>query len=222
MSKDPAISIDVYSDVVCPWCYLGKRRLEHAVRAMKDTPVAIRWRPFQLDATIPEGGISRVEYVRNKFGSSEALKRIHGPLIAMGSEVGIEFHFELIKRSPNTLRAHRLIDFAREERADERLIEDLFALYFVEGADLGDRTILVDAAEKAGLSREDAMSALDSDHRGRSVETEIRAAVELGVTGVPTFVVDNRYAIVGAQESRYIAGAIARGRSDRVSPHPPA
>jgi predicted DsbA family dithiol-disulfide isomerase len=215
------IIVDVISDVVCPWCFVGKRRLERALAALQGTPVAVRWRPFQLDPTIPAEGLPREEYLQRKFGP-ERISEIHRSLLTVGALEGIDFRFDLIKHSPNTLNAHRLISWAAERSKEGELVERLFRLYFTEGADIGNRTVLAQAADDLGLDREEADKFLASDDRRDEVLAQIEMCTNMGVTGVPTFIIANRYAVIGAQESRYIAGAVARVRAEADQPRPSA
>jgi predicted DsbA family dithiol-disulfide isomerase len=210
------ITIDVISDVVCPWCYVGKRRLEKAVAAMSDTPVAIRWHPFQLDATIPPGGIPRAEYLARKFGDPERIAQIQQPVLAAGAMEGIVFQFNLIERSPNTIDAHRLVRWAQGHGREDAMVERLFQMYFLEGRDIGASDTMRQAAADVGLDDAAAGEFLAGAGAREEVIGEIQKAVQMGVTGVPTFIIAGRYAIVGAQESRYIAGAIAKARADRA------
>ena len=139
---DEILTIDVVSDVVCPWCYLGEKRLEAALTE-DSRPVAVRWRPYQLDPTIPEGGLDRAEYMEKKFGKSGRLQSVHDNLTRLGAELGLPFAFDKIKRSPNTLDAHRLIRWAASAGAQAEVADRLFRAYFVEGRDIGDRAVLV-------------------------------------------------------------------------------
>jgi predicted DsbA family dithiol-disulfide isomerase len=210
------ITLDVVSDVVCPWCYIGKRRVERAVAALSTTEVEVRWRPFQLDPSIPKGGIARSEYLTRKFDSAERIRDIQGPVIAAGALEGINFRFDLIRLSPNTLDAHRLLRWSHAEGLQGNVAERLFQLYFLEGADVGDQNVLVSAARHCGMKAEIVRELLASDAERDRVEMEIAQATHMGVTGVPTFIIGGRYAVVGAQDARYIAGAIARVRADRA------
>ena len=146
------LTIDIVSDVVCPWCYLGEKRLEAAL-AEEPQPVAVRWRPYQLDPTIPEGGLDRAEYMAKKFGRDGRLQTVHDNLTRLGAEVGVSFAFDKIKRSPNTLDAHRLIRWALSAGVQARVVDRLFEAYFVEGRDIGDRGVLVEIAGQCGLER---------------------------------------------------------------------
>lgn len=209
------ITIDVISDVMCPWCYIGKRRLEKAIAASHDTPVEVRWRPFQLDNTIPDNGMDRQEYLSNKFGSAERADEVYKPVRAAGEAEGLAFAFEKITRSPNTINAHRLIRWAGAEGVQDAMVETLFDYYFTRGADLTDNKTLADAAEEAGMSREVVERLLAGDADRLETADEVRAAQEMGVTGVPTFIVGQKYAVVGAQGADVIAGAIAKVKEER-------
>ena len=157
------ITIDVVSDVMCPWCLIGKRRLEKALAEREDVPIVVRWRPFQLDATIPEEGMDRQEYLNRKFGGPEGAKNIYDRVRDAGVEEGIAFKFEDIKKSPNTINAHRLLRWADPMGVQNEMAERLFSLYFLEGGDLTDKDVLIDNAEKAGMEREVVETLLAGD-----------------------------------------------------------
>jgi len=220
MTIDPSdiIEIDVISDVMCPWCYIGKRRLEKALAMVPDVSVDIRWRPFQLDHTIPETGMDRKEYLRKKFGSDEQAAQVYGPVRAAGKDEEIPFEFDKIKVSPNTLNAHRIIRWAMAEGVQNAVVERLFQLYFIEGANLTDKTVLADAAVEAGLERAVVERLLDSDADLEETRAEISQAQQMGVTGVPAFIIGNRYAVMGAREPEAIAQAIAEVVKERSAP----
>lgn len=212
----PALVVDVVSDVMCPWCFIGKRRLERALAARDEgPPVEVRWRPFQLDPTIPEGGMDRQAYLERKFGAGQA-DAIYDRVREAGATEDIAFAFEKIARSPNTLNAHRLIRWAGDAGRQDELVERLFALYFLEGADLSDDAVLVEAAGAAGLDAERIAEALASDADAETVREEIAQAQRMGVTGVPCFIVDGRYAVMGAQPPETIAEALSRAEADRA------
>ncbi|MGI9371946.1 MAG: DsbA family oxidoreductase [Hyphomicrobiales bacterium] len=213
MTASP-ITIDVISDVMCPWCLIGKRRLEKALAAHPEIPVEVRWRPFQLDPTIPENGMSRKEYLENKFGA-EGAKEAYDRIRETGKADDIEFDFESIEKSPNTLNAHRLIRWAAAFNAQDAMVERLFSLFFLEGEDLSDQDTLLNAAEDAGLEREVVERLLAGDADKDEVRQEIVTAGQMGVTGVPCFIVDQKYAVMGAQPSDVIAGAISKAHGER-------
>jgi len=193
-----ALVVDVVSDVVCPWCYLGKKRLEKAI-ADFGRPVTVNWRPFQLDATIPPEGMDRKVYMERKFGAGDRIRKAHEHLVALGAEIGIQFAFDRIRISPNTLDAHRLIRWAAEPRRQEQIVEALFQAYFVDGMDIGDRGVLADIAVAAGMDFDNVRARLASDEDRAAVQADIRSSQRIGVTGVPTFIIANRYGLVGAQ-----------------------
>lgn len=204
---DPFI-IDVVSDVICPWCFLGKRRLDAALDAM-DMDVFIRWRPFMLDPSIPPEGLDRHAYMLGKFGP-EKLKSIHDPLIEAGKELGVPYNFDAITRTPNTLDAHRLIRWSHTVNRQTETVERLFMAYWSEGQDIGDRDVLAKCAGEAGINAEQIRELLDSEQDVEETKAEIQHASNIGVTGVPTFILAQSYALVGAQTPDVLADAIAR------------
>lgn len=205
----PPLRLDVVSDVVCPWCYLGKRRLDAALRDLPGIAVEIAWRPFQLDATIPAGGMPRDEYLRRKFGpDSRRIDAAHARLNELGAAVGIDYRFERIERAANTLDAHRLIRWAGDAGLQDEMVERLFRLNFSEGADVGSPDVLAAAAAAVGLDGSRVAEKLADGTDADAVTAEIEFWQRAGVTGVPTFVLDRRYAVVGAQETEVLVRAI--------------
>lgn len=205
-ANDP-ITIDVVSDVVCPWCYVGKHRLEQALASMPERKFAVFWRPFQLDPTIPKEGMPRRAYLERKFGA-ERLADLHKPLIEIGKAEGIPFAFDKITRSPNTLDAHRLLRWAQESGRQNEMADRLFALYFVEGADIGNRDVLTKAAADVGLDAGLVAQLLGTGADLDPVIAEINAAQKMGISGVPTFIFAARFAISGAHPAETIRKAI--------------
>jgi len=201
-------TIDVVSDVICPWCFLGKRRLDVALAAM-DKDVFIRWRPYMLDPTIPPQGLDRHEYMLNKFGA-ERLRTIHDPLIEAGKEIGVPYNFDIITRTPNTLDAHRLIRWAHTVERQTEMVERLFMAYWSEGKDVGDRDVLAQLAGEAGINAQQIRELLDTEQDVAETNAEIQHATNIGVTGVPTFILAQSYALVGAQSPEVLADAINR------------
>ncbi len=204
------VTIDVVSDVVCPWCYVGRARLKKALEAVPEISVNLRWRPFQLDPTIPPEGKSRRDYLADKFGDETRIRQMHAQLGTLGEAEGISFDFDAIALSPNTLNAHRVIRWAAtaEPGVQDRLVGRLFALYFEEGADIGNAAVLIQAAKEAGMDAAVVETLLATDADRTEVEQEIATAQQMGVTGVPCFLLEGRYAVVGAQEPATLADAI--------------
>ena len=193
------LTIDIVSDVVCPWCYLGKRRLEEALQKLGRTDATVRWRPFQLDESIPEQGLDRQAYMRGKFGDLSRLQSVHDRLVAYGKEVGADYDFEAIARAPNTLKAHRLIRWAGEAGVQDAVVDRLFRAYFEQGQDIGDVATLAEIAAESGLDREEIARRLASDEDEQAAQTEIDAWRRAGVTGVPFFIFNERLAVPGAE-----------------------
>ena len=208
------VTIDVVSDVMCPWCYIGKRRLEAAVAALPEVPLDVQWRPFQLDATIPPEGMDRRIYLERKFGGAEAAERVYAPVRAAGEAESIPFAFDRIRRAPNTINAHRLIRWAGQAGLQEEMVERLFRLYFLEGGDLTDTGVLARAATEAGMERALVERLLAGEADIAEVRGEIEAAQRMGITGVPTFIIAGRYAVVGAQPAEVLTDAIAKARAE--------
>ena len=212
MTETDVLTIDVVSDVVCPWCYLGEKRLEAAL-AEESRPVALRWRPYQLDPTIPEGGVDRAQYMERKFGRDGRLKSIHDQLVRLGAEVGVSFAFDRIERAPNTLDAHRLIRWAGPAGVQWEVVDRLFRAYFVEGRDVGDRAVLLDVASASGLDAEVVAKLLAEGADAEAVKREIAEAQALGVTGVPFFIFAGRVGVPGAQDVALLRRATAQARA---------
>jgi predicted DsbA family dithiol-disulfide isomerase len=225
MAERQTLTIDVVSDVVCPWCYLGQKRLDNAMAAAADVDIAVTWRPFQLDPTIPPEGMDRKAYMRAKFGDEARLRDAHARLEALGAAEGIDYAFDAIKVSPNTLDAHRVIRWAgaNSQEAQNKLVRRLFKLYFEEGADIGDRAVLARAAGDAGMDAAVVETLLPSDADRDAVANEAATASRMGVTGVPCFLFEGKYAVMGAQDVstltdaiKQIAAAKARGELEKV------
>lgn len=209
------LTIDIVSDVVCPWCYVGKKRLEMALRELPEQKVAIFWRPFQLDPTIPKEGIPRRTYLERKFGGPEKIAQLHAPLIEIGKAEGIPFAFDKITRSPNTLDAHRLIRWAHEAGRQSEMVSRLFALYFTEGGDIGNKEVLLKAAIEVGLDGALVAQLLATEADLDPVIAEINGAAKMGISGVPTFIFASRFAISGAHPAETLKKAIQQSLTAR-------
>ena len=193
------IYVDIVSDTICPWCYIGKRRFERALALSGRNDVAISWRPFQLNPDMPPAGMTRDDYVRAKFGGGDRPRQRYQAIAESGREAGIEFQFSRIKRTPNTVLSHRLVHWsAKNERQDE-VVAELFRAYFEEGMDIGDLDTLVECAMRAGLAEEAARNYLATDEGRQEVVASDVYARRLGINGVPCFIVNRKYAVSGAQ-----------------------
>lgn len=204
------IKIDVYSDVACPWCYIGKRRLDAAIAQRPDLRVERHWRPFQLRPEMPAGGVEWGEFMESKFGGVERAQSAFSRVTESGAPDGIEFRFDLIKRAPNTADAQRLILFAAERGREWELVEALYSAYFEQGRDVGEHETLISIAEEAGLDKEEARAYLEGDEKREVMDASQEAAYQLGVTGVPFYVLNERYGVSGAQAVEVFVAALDR------------
>ena len=208
MSSLKPLTIDIVSDVVCPWCYIGKRRIENALALVADVPVEVRWRPFFLNPWVPRQGISREEYLTTKFGSVDAYKGIAGRVVAAANEEGLIYRPDLVKRQPNTIDCHRLIHWADAQGMAADMKQRLMELYFRDGGDLTDTEVLVEAAADVGLDADDVRKRLATDEDVALVSAQAQEAADKGISGVPTYVFAQKYAVSGAQAPELLARAI--------------
>jgi predicted DsbA family dithiol-disulfide isomerase len=205
------ISIDIYSDVVCPWCYVGKRRLERALgQSHGSVKGLIAWRPFQLNPTMPKEGMERMAYLEAKFGGMDAFRRLEEHVLEAGQEERIAFAFEKIARTPNTFLAHRLIWHAARQGDQDSVVESLFKGYFEEGADIGSSATLVRLAQRAGLDGVATERFFQKDEGVAEVKVEEAAGHGLGIRSVPYFVLNRAYGISGAQPVERFVAAIEK------------
>src|SRR5262245_10194733 len=209
------VTIDVVSDVVCPWCFIGKRRLEKALAMTPNISVEVRYHPYFLNPWVPREGMSRDEYLTTKFGSPERYKGIAGRVSAAAAEEGLNYAVDKMKRQPNTLDCHRLILWAQAVGKAAQMKQRLMELYFTEGADLSDREVLIKAATDIGLDVDSVRQKLATDADVTRVENAANSAKEAGIDGVPTFIIDGVAAISGAQDPRILANAIEQIANNR-------
>jgi predicted DsbA family dithiol-disulfide isomerase len=202
------VVIDVISDVVCPWCYLGKRRLEAALKLRPDVEAEIHWRPYFLNPHVPREGMARTDYLSRKFGSDERFRPAHERLSKLGKEEGVEFHFEKIQRQPNTLDVHRVIHWAEEAGKGPAVVENIFNTFFTKGADLTDDEALISTAATGGLNAEDVRRDLASERDLEFIQKAATSAADGGISGVPFFIFNSRFAVAGAQTPDQLAQAI--------------
>jgi len=208
------LPIDMISDVVCPWCFIGKRRLEKAIALKPEIPVELHFRPYFLNPWIPREGISREEYLTTKFGSPERYRGIAQRVAEAAAAEGLAYEIDGIKRQPNTLDCHRLILWAGQAGHAARMKQRLMDLYFTEGGDLTDPEMLVGAAADSGLDADLVRQRLATDEDVARVEREANSAKEAGIDGVPCFVLGGLLAVQGAQAPDYLAQAIERAANE--------
>jgi predicted DsbA family dithiol-disulfide isomerase len=201
------MKIEVVSDVICPWCFLGKRRLDKALALVQDMKAEVIFRPFFLDPSIPPDGFDRHRYLSDKFGEAR-LATLHKPLEDAGAKDGVPYHFDKITRTPNTLDAHRLIRWAHQAGKQAEVVEALFCAYWRDGKDVGDAAVLVDIAKSCGMDGAEVQRLLPTETDCVAVMDEVQKAYALGVQGVPTFIINQKYGISGAQEAEALASAI--------------
>ncbi len=193
------VKLDIISDPICPWCYIGKTHLDRALEKHPNHPFEIEWHPFQLNPDMPEGGMDRREYLETKFGGKENAIRVYAQIAEAAEAAGLTVNFEGIKRTPNTIDAHRLIHWAGLEGRQTAIVSRLFKAYFVDGQDIGDRDALLDLAQGAEMDREVVARLFESDADIEDIRARDTNARQRGVTGVPTHIVGGQHAVPGAQ-----------------------
>src|SRR5258708_32722058 len=202
------MQIDIVSDTVCPWCFIGKRRIERAMAMRRDVTFDVLWRPYRLDPTIPREGVDRRAYLKAKFGDSPRTSAMGEAIRSEGAVENIAFAFDKIAKSPNTLDSHRLVRWSANAGLQDQVVERLFRAYFIDGKDIGDADVLVAIASDAGMDSALVASLLAGDADLESVEREAGLANEMGITGVPTFVFDSKFMISGAREPELLVRVI--------------
>lgn len=216
------MKIDIISDTVCPWCFVGKRRLEQALDAFlaahPNVPVELAWRPFQLNPDMPVEGMDRRAYIEAKFGGLDAANEVYARASVAGADSGIDFAFDRIARMPNSLQSHRLIHWCEERAPDlvDEIVEALFTAFFIDGRDIGDEDVLTAIGAGAGLPGDEVRAFLAGDkHRDEVADADAEAR-RIGVTGVPCFIVDRRYAVMGAQPPEALMELFERVLEERL------
>jgi predicted DsbA family dithiol-disulfide isomerase len=216
MSASSALVIDMISDVVCPWCYIGKRLLEQAIALKPDIPVEVRFRPYFLNPWVPRAGISREEYLIAKFGSVERYNTNNNRVVEAAAAVGLTYNRDRIKRQPNTLDCHRLIAWAAQAGTGASMKQRLMEIYFSEGGDLTQPETLVAAAADCGLDGDQVRVLLTTDQDVERIEREAQSAKDAGIEGVPCFIIGGLIALSGAQPPEYLASAIERAAAEHA------
>jgi len=207
-----SMRIEVWADVACPWCWIGETRLRRALEQRPGMRAEVVWRPFQLQPELPPEGKDWAEMVRTKFGGAERARMMFQHVASAGAADGVSFDFDAIASSPNTRDAHRLVLLAQEAGIGREMAEALFRAYFAEGRDVGKTGVLADVAAQVGLDRDRVATFLGGDRLGRVVDQSRAEAAELGITGVPFFVIDGKYAFSGAQPLETFVAVLDRVR----------
>jgi predicted DsbA family dithiol-disulfide isomerase len=193
------VKLDIISDPICPWCYIGKAQLDRALEAEPDHPFEIEWHPFQLNPDMPPEGMDRRAYLEAKFGGQQGAVKVYSQIAEHAEAAGLDIDWSKIERTPNTLDAHRLIGWAGIEGCQTPVASALFRAYFQEGRDIGEHEVLADIADACGMDASVVLRLLDSDADREEVAARDKAARDMGVTGVPTFIVARSHAVPGAQ-----------------------
>lgn len=220
--SDP-IKLDIMSDPICPWCYIGKTLLDRALADVEDHPFVIEWHPFQLNPDMPAGGMDRAEYLERKFGGKDNAVRVYGQIVEHAEKAGIELNVEAIQRTPNTVDAHRLIHWAKIEGKQNALVDLMFKAYFIDGRDIGDHEVLADIADSAGMDAALVTRLLKTDSDVADIRERDVTSREMGVNSVPTFIVGGQHAVPGAQPpelwKKVIAELTGKDMPDDASVH---
>ncbi|SFA77138.1 Predicted dithiol-disulfide isomerase, DsbA family [Poseidonocella pacifica] len=195
------VKLDIFSDPICPWCYIGKLRLDRALEARPNHPFTVEWHPFQLNPDMPAGGMVRAEYLERKFGGKEAAAKVYAQIDQHARDTGLEIDWSAISRTPNTLDAHRLIHWAGIEGRQTAAVSRLFKAYFLEGRDIGEHEVLADIADGIGLDASVILRLLGSEADREETMARDTQAREIGIDSVPTFIVAGKHAMPGAQET---------------------
>ncbi|MCG7626439.1 DsbA family oxidoreductase [Epibacterium sp. MM17-32] len=213
----PHVKLDILSDPICPWCYIGKTLLDRALAAEPDHPFVVEWHPFQLNPEMPADGMDRRAYLEAKFGGKDNAVNVYAEIAKHAEAAGVEINFEAMQRTPNTIDAHRLIHWAGLEAKQSEVVDALFDAYFVAGKDIGDALVLADVAADAGLERAVIEKLLASDNDIQAIRDRDAHSREMGVNSVPTFIIANQHVVPGAQQPELWAQVIADIKSQLAS-----
>ena len=208
MTTQP-IKLDIMSDPICPWCFIGKAYLDKALSAHPNHPFLIEWHPFQLNPDMPANGMGRREYLEGKFGGKEAAVRAYAPVVESAKTAGVAIDFEGMQRTPNTINAHRLIHWAGIEGRQTAAVSALFKAYFTDAHDIGDPDVLIDIAKSVEMDADVVKRLLDSDEDLKLIQDRDKHSRKMGINSVPTFIIANQHAVPGAQPPELWAQVIA-------------
>jgi len=217
----PPVKLDILSDPICPWCYIGKTMLDRALAEVPDHPFVVEWHPFQLNPDMPAQGMDRREYLEAKFGGKDNAVSVYAQIAQHAEEAGVTINFEAMQRTPNTIDAHRLIHWAGLEARQSPVVDALFKAYFVEGADIGDHGVLTNVAAEAGMDRAVVEKLLSGDSDAEDIQSRDAHSRKMGVNSVPTFIVANQHVVPGAQSPEFWQQIIADIRAQVATEEPP-
>lgn len=196
-------TIQIISDPICPWCYIGKTRFEAALAQRPDHPFEVSWKPFQLNPNMPDEGMDRAEYLERKFGGPEGAAQVYGDIVKAAESTGLSIDINLIQRTPNTINAHRLIHWAGLEGLQNEAVAALFIAYFEQGKDISAHEVLAEIGESVGMERALVERLLATDANTSETRAEDEKSREMGVSGVPTFLIDGQYVVNGARDTAF-------------------
>ena len=211
------LKIEIFSDTICPWCLVGKRRLERALAERPQVDLAVTWRAFQLNPDMPLEGMDRQAYLTTKFGGPHHAEAVYAQIRQAGQTEGIQFNFAAIRRTPNTVQSHRLIRFAGQSGRADAMVQALFSAYFFEGQNIGEADVLAEAGAGIGLDRSEVLEFLAGDSLTDEVIAEDAAARRAGITGVPCFVFNGRHALSGAHPPEVLLQLFDLARADDLA-----
>lgn len=211
------MKIDIVSDTICPWCWVGKRRLEDALTSRPDLDVEIVWHPYQLNPATPKEGVDRKDYLREKFGTETYPEQMLGALVEAGEATDIDFQFNAMNRVPNTIDSHKVLRWAREFGHQDALAEILFRRYFIDNEDIGDIDTLAAAAAEVGMDADVVRGRLSDNTDDETVRAEAQHASQMGISGVPTFIVNDKYAVQGAQTANVFLQIFLKADEDQAA-----
>lgn len=209
------MQIKMFSDTICGWCYIGKERLNQALKKLNLPETIVMNLPFQLNPSMPKDGMDRIEYIKTKFGSIENAKPMYDNMILQGEQENLQIKLDKIKRTPNTVKSHLLIDLARKYKAENEVISDLFESYFNKAKDIGDEEVLMSIAKKNNLDVNEVKTYLNDEENIKKIDKMDNVAKEMGITGVPFYVFNDQLSISGAQSVEQLVEAIKKSNVEK-------
>ena len=209
------MQIKMFSDTICGWCYIGKERLNQALKQLNLSETIVMNLPFQLNPSMPKNGMDRIDYIKSKFGSIENAKPMYDNMIIQGEQEDLKIKLDKIKKTPNTVKSHLLVDFARKQNVENKVITDLFDAYFSKSKDIGDEQVLISIAKKNNLDLDNVRAYLNEDENIIKINKMDHDAKKMGITGVPFYIFNNQSSISGAQSVEYLVEAIKKSYGEK-------